>query len=71
MFQSQSGDTDEGATGGDDTLGDSSEKEHEIEVDDVSLHLLLICIFKYEVKKKIYIYFLIEYMGKWGCYWVC
>lgn len=38
MFQSQSGDTDEGATGGDDSLGDSSEKEHEIEVDDVSLH---------------------------------
>lgn len=40
MFQSQSGDTDEGATGGEDSLGDSSEKEHEIEVDDVSLHLL-------------------------------
>lgn len=33
--ESQSGDTDEGATGGDDSLGDSSEKEHEIEVDDV------------------------------------
>lgn len=40
MFQSQSGDTDEGATGGEETLGDSSEKEHEIEVDDVSLQCL-------------------------------